>query len=100
MSYEYYNDGRQRAVTDFRGSRSQQLWHNCCGRNQGRIDEADHGSLSNTDFYGNVTHTAFVENLQSDVSVNDNGLDVVGDPDLLDVDDARLRIDVDLHDGG
>jgi len=54
MSYTYYLDGRNRRTTDYRGNVTETLWHQCCGRNQGSIDQAGHGTLSNTDFYGNV----------------------------------------------
>ena len=77
MSYTYYNDGRQKSITDYRGNVSRTLWHQCCGRSQGSIDAAGHGKLINTDFYGNVTHTAFVKDLGSDVTTNANGLEIV-----------------------
>ena len=79
MSYTYYHDRRRRTVTDFRGNVTRQLWHACCGRYQGSIDQADHGTISNTDFYGNVTHTAVVENLGDDVTLAGDGseLDLV-----------------------
>ena len=59
-SFTYYDDRRSKDYTDFRGNTSTTLWHLCCGRLQASIDQAGHQQASNTDFYGNVTHTAVI----------------------------------------
>ncbi|MDX2053048.1 MAG: RHS repeat-associated core domain-containing protein [Polyangiaceae bacterium] len=65
-SFTYYPDGRQRQHADFRGNTATTLWHPCCGREQGRIDrDGLSGTITNTDFKGNVTHTAIVANLSA-----------------------------------
>ena len=76
-SFTYYNDGRARTRTDFRGNDWETLWHQCCGRNQGALDPAGHGTIRNNDFYNNVTHTAVVKDLAGDVTTNANGLRVI-----------------------
>ena len=67
--FSYFLDKRQKDRTDARGNIWSKLWHICCGRLQATIDPAGHGTVRNTDFYGNVTHTAVVANLPADVTL-------------------------------
>jgi len=62
-SFTYYLDRRDRTHTDFRGNTWTTHWHACCGRLQARLRPDGTGSVANTDFAGNVTHTARVPNL-------------------------------------
>ena len=61
--YTYYDDKRQNTVTDYKGNFSQSIWHQCCGRPQASIDQAGNGTITNNDFYGNITHLAAVEDV-------------------------------------
>ncbi|EDM28096.1 hypothetical protein LNTAR_12106 [Lentisphaera araneosa HTCC2155] len=61
--YTYYDDKRQNTVTDYKGNFSQSVWHQCCGRPQANIDQAGNGTITNNDFYGNITHSAAVEDV-------------------------------------
>ena len=64
-SFTYYDDGRAKDHTDFRGNTSTKVWKQCCGR-LGVIagpvytdkDENQRRSVQTLqyDFYGNVTH--------------------------------------------
>ncbi|QNN21559.1 hypothetical protein HED60_04475 [Planctomycetales bacterium ZRK34] len=71
-SFTYYLDGRAKDHTDFRGHVMTQVWKPCCGRlsvtAQPAIDDPDNPGntyrpvhFTNTDGYGNVTHTADVK---------------------------------------
>ncbi|MFC4995056.1 RHS repeat-associated core domain-containing protein [Rubritalea tangerina] len=61
QSWTYLLDGKLDKHTDFRGNILQQLWHACCGRLQATIDrDGTSTTISNTDYNGNVTHTATV----------------------------------------
>ena len=61
-SWVYHLDGREKSHTDFRGNPNLNLWHVCCGRFQAGVQrDAASTSISNTDFNGNVTHTAVVK---------------------------------------
>ena len=63
QSWTYYLDRRSDETTDFRGNISKSYWHLCCGRYQAGVQkDGISASISNTDFYGNVTHTAVVTN--------------------------------------
>ena len=70
-SLTYTLDGKQATRTDFRGNQWQWLWQQCCGRQPATVDPLGHGTITNTDAEGNVTHTATVEDVQSHVNVND-----------------------------
>ena len=59
--FTYYNDGRAQDHTDFRSNTSTSIWHQCCGRFQAGVDRDGHVSVSNNDYYSNVTHTAVVD---------------------------------------
>ena len=61
-SITYYDDGSKQDHIDYRGNTTTTEWHLCCGRFQASIDQAGHASISSTDFYGNVTHTAVIKN--------------------------------------
>ena len=62
----YFLDGRADQQIDFRGNIAKQLWHICCGRLQASIQrDGTSATISNTDFYGNVTHTASVQNFDA-----------------------------------
>ena len=65
MFMTYLADGRRNLTTDYRGNILQQIWHLCCGRPQASIDQAGHGSITNNDFYGNITHIINVEDVAS-----------------------------------
>jgi RHS repeat-associated protein len=69
--FSYFLDKRAKGRTDGRGNVWSQLWHICCGRIQASLDPAGHGTITNTDFFGNVTHTAVVANLPNDVTAYD-----------------------------
>ena len=59
--FTYYDDGRKKDHTDFRGNTSTTVWHQCCGRLQASIDQEGNQVVSNNDYFGNVTHTAVVD---------------------------------------
>lgn len=59
--FTYYDDRRLEDYTDFRGNTSTTIWHQCCGRLQAKIDQAEHKQISNNDYFSNVTHTAVVD---------------------------------------
>ena len=59
--FTYYDDGRAKDHTDFRGNTSSTIWHNCCGRLQANIDQDGNFVVSNNDYAGNVTHTVVVD---------------------------------------
>lgn len=67
-SFFYAPDQRRTLQIDARGKAWRTLWHNCCGRYQGSEDPTGAGDISNTDYYGNVTHTATI----ADFSVDTN----------------------------
>ena len=61
-SWTYYLDGRKKSHTDFRGNSNLIQWHVCCGRLQAIVQrDGQSTSISNTDFNGNITHTAVVK---------------------------------------
>ena len=64
-SYTYYLDGRLKERTDQRGYLWTSYWHSCCGRALGSKDPLGHGSISNTDYEGRVTHTAVVKDFDT-----------------------------------
>ena len=67
-SVTYKLDGRVDKTTDARNNDWYSYWHSCCGRPQGSKDPAGHGSITNNDYMGRVTHTAVV----SDYSTHSN----------------------------
>ena len=67
-SFTYLLDKRRATKTDGRGNIWTTLWHVCCGRLQAQIDPLGHGTIQNTDFFGNMTHTAVVAHLPTDVT--------------------------------
>ncbi|NRA39136.1 MAG: RHS repeat protein [Planctomycetes bacterium] len=62
-SLTYYLDGRINERTDAKNNIWKTIWHICCGRFQASRDPSGAGTISNVDYYGNVTHTATVEDL-------------------------------------
>ena len=70
-SFTYTLDGKQATRTDFRGNQWQWLWQQCCGRQPATVDPLGHGTITNTDAEGNVTHTATVKDVQSHVNFKD-----------------------------
>jgi len=69
QSWTYLLDGRSDKHTDFRGNFVQQLWHACCGRLQASIQaDGTSTSIHNTDYKGNVTHTAVLSAVPIDNS--------------------------------
>ena len=48
---------------DFKGNVTTYRYHTCCGRLQVVIDPLGNGQITNTDYYGNITHSATVEGL-------------------------------------
>ena len=67
----YGPDGRVASSKDAAGELWYTFYHNCCGRLLGNKDPLGHGSLSNTDRAGRVTHTAIVENYDSHSNSHD-----------------------------
>ena len=63
MSYTYYDDGRAKDITDFRGNTTTSIWHQCCGRIQAQVDELGHGFIYNNTFANDQTHIINVENV-------------------------------------
>jgi len=70
-SFSYLLDGRLDTRTDARGNDWKTLWHTCCARRQASIDPLGHGTISNTDYAGRVTHTAVVEDVLSHTNYAD-----------------------------
>jgi len=64
-SYTYTVDGRLDTRTDARGNDWQTIYHACCGRTQATIDPLGHGTITNNDYRGNVTHQATVSDVAS-----------------------------------
>jgi YD repeat-containing protein len=69
--FTYTLDSRQDTRTDARGQNWRTLWASCCARQQATIDPLGHGTISNTDYEGRVTHSAVVEDVTSHTSLND-----------------------------
>jgi RHS repeat-associated protein len=69
--YAYYLDKRSETTVDPRGNPWTDIWHSCCERLRGAIDPTGAGDISNTDFYGNITHTAVVEDMSAIVNFHD-----------------------------
>ena len=59
-SYLYHLDGKQSIKIDPRGNEWRTDYHACCGRFLGSRNPLGHGSFSNTDFMGHVTHSVVV----------------------------------------
>jgi len=71
QSWTYFLDGRGDQHIDFRGNAASTLWHECCGRLQASIQrDGTSATISNTDFYGNVTHTAVIKDFDLDPAVD------------------------------
>jgi len=62
-SYSYTLDGRRDTHTDARGNDWRSIYHACCARQQASIDPLGHGMITNTDYSGNVTHSAVVADI-------------------------------------
>lgn len=67
----YGPDGRVASSKDASGELWYTFYHNCCGRLLGNKDPLGHGSISNTDRAGRVTHTAVLENYDSHADSHD-----------------------------
>ncbi len=67
----YNPDGTPNRQIDANGKAWHNYFHSCCGRMLGRKDPLGHGTLSNTDRNGRVTHTAVVENYLSHTNSHD-----------------------------
>jgi len=77
QSWTYYLDGRSNQTFDFRGNFTRSLWHLCCGRFQASIQrDGTSADISNTDFYGNITHTAAVKDFDLNTEDFHNPIDV------------------------
>ncbi len=76
MSYTYYLDQTVDTTTDYRENPWRTIWETCCRRVQAQRDPNGSGSISNPDFYGNIAHTAVVEDL--DVGLAPNFHDPIG----------------------
>ena len=74
-STEYAADGRVLKRTDARGFDWETEWHECCGRLMGSRDPEGHGSFSNTDFRGSVTHSISVEDYDAHASNSHDPID-------------------------
>jgi hypothetical protein len=64
-SYTYTVDGRLDTRTDARGNDWQTIYHACCGLTQATIDPLGHGTITNNDYRGNVTHQITVSDVAS-----------------------------------
>jgi YD repeat-containing protein len=61
QSWTYYLDGTNNEHTDFRNNTAKQIWRACCARLQATIDrDGNSTTIYNTDFKGQVIHTATV----------------------------------------
>ncbi len=74
-SYTYHLDGKQATRTDPRGKIWSTDYHNCCGRFLGSENPLGHGTLSNTDYLGRVTHSITVEDYDDHTSNSHNPVD-------------------------
>eukprot|EP00752_Nemacystus_decipiens_P015804 g14114.t1 len=102
-AFTYYLDGTAQTRTDFNGNATGAtpadhewltIWRQCCRRVRAAIDPAGHGRAQGTDFDGNVTHTAAVEDLASDLITAANGALTIansdnGGPGIWDVPNDR-----------
>ena len=85
-SKEYFADGRLSKTVDARGYQWHRYWHSCCGRFLGQKDPAGHGSYSNTDYMGRVTHSAKV----ADYATHSNSHNPI---DALTLNESTVRYD-------
>ena len=92
MFMTYLADGRQDLTTDYRGNILQKIWHLCCGRPQASIDQAGHGSITNNDFYGNITHIINVEDVASHSADYHNPIDAKTLREVTRLYDSRHRL--------
>jgi RHS repeat-associated protein len=61
QSWTYYLDGTSNEHKDFRNNTAKQIWRVCCARLQATIDrDGTSTTIQNTDFKGQVIHTATV----------------------------------------
>jgi YD repeat-containing protein len=70
-SYTYTVDGRLDTRTDARGNDWQTIYHACCGRTQATVDPLGHGTITNNDYRGNVTHQITVSDVASHTNYHD-----------------------------
>ncbi len=70
-SYVYDIAGHQISKTDARGHVWQTLRPNCCGRVQLSVDPLGHGTITRTDWNGNVVHQATVADVLSHENTSD-----------------------------
>lgn len=76
MSYTYNLDRTVDTTIDYRDNPWRTIWETCCRRVQAQRDPNGSGSISNPDFYGNIAHTAVVEDL--DYGFDPNFHDPIG----------------------
>ncbi|MBX2850875.1 MAG: hypothetical protein KTR15_03915 [Phycisphaeraceae bacterium] len=104
-TFTYFLDGRAEKTTDFNGNAPAPgmtaadhewltIWRQCCERVRAMIDPEGHGRAMGHDFAGNVTHTAAVEDLVSDIVTAPNGVPTIansddGGPGVWDAPDTR-----------
>ena len=77
--FTYYDDGRKKDHTDFRGNTSTTIWHQCCGRLQANVDQEGNYSVFNNDYFGNVTHTGVVDKSSTIADYHDLSVDAAGE---------------------
>ncbi len=70
-SYSYDIAGHQISKTDARGHVWQTLRPQCCGRVQLSVDPLGHGTITRTDWNGNVVHQATVADVLSHENTSD-----------------------------
>ena len=64
-SFTYTLTGDRDARTDFRGNQWVTMHPQCCGRQTVTVDPLGHGTITNRDAAGNITHTAVVSDVLS-----------------------------------
>jgi RHS repeat-associated protein len=69
--YTYALDDRQATRTDFRGKLWTASYAGCCGQGARVRDPLGHGRITNADHLGNLTHTASIANVDSQIDWND-----------------------------
>lgn len=91
-SFTYNLDGKQLTRVDFNGKTWTNTYGDCCGRLQASADPLGHGTITNHDGLGRVTHQAWVSDVSSHNSAWDNPIDNKTLKEVTTKYDARGRV--------
>ncbi|QDT57272.1 tRNA(Glu)-specific nuclease WapA precursor [Caulifigura coniformis] len=91
-SFTYNLDAQQLTHVDFNGKTWTNTYGSCCGRLQTSADPLGHGTITNHDALGRVTHQAWVSDVSSHSSAWDNPIDAKTLKEVTTKYDARGRV--------